>query len=106
MEMLSGGFYKATIHRVVQPPADQRGFARLGTYYFAMADDDVKLSPVQSPVLERVGTISRFEDAPTMAEWRKMRYRTFGLKKAVSTEDGREDQLFDEKGVLVMKYYN
>ncbi|KZT08200.1 Clavaminate synthase-like protein [Laetiporus sulphureus 93-53] len=29
MEFLSGGFYKPTIHRVVQPPEDQRGRTRL-----------------------------------------------------------------------------
>ena len=56
MEFLSGGFYKATIHRVVQPPADQRGLIRLGMYYFALADDDVKLTPVDSPVLQRKGS--------------------------------------------------
>ena len=40
MEFLSGGYYKATIHRVVQPPVDQRGYERLGVFYFCKADDD------------------------------------------------------------------
>ena len=76
MEMLSGGFYKGTIHRVVQPPADQRGFPRLGAFYFALADDAVRLVPLtQSPVLQRVGIVRKCpdEDAPTTREWRVAR---------------------------------
>ena len=54
--MLSGGYYKATIHRVFQPPADQRGYTRLGLFYFGYGNDDVKLVPfAESPVLQRVG---------------------------------------------------
>ena len=66
--MLSGGFYKGTIHRVVQPPVDQRGYTRLGAFYFGMADDTVRLVPLaESPVLQRVGVQRRCkdEDAPT-----------------------------------------
>ena len=73
MEMLSGGFYKATIHRVIQPPADQRGCTRLGLFYFGLANDDVRLLPVaQSPVLQRVGITRKIadEDAPTQEEYR------------------------------------
>ncbi|KAJ8457010.1 hypothetical protein ONZ51_g11780 [Trametes cubensis] len=55
MEFLSGGFYKGTIHRVRQPPADQQGYPRLGVFYFALTDDDVVLRPLtQSPVLQRL----------------------------------------------------
>jgi len=32
MEFLTGGAYKATIHRVIQPPEDQRDRARLGVF--------------------------------------------------------------------------
>ncbi|EED80272.1 predicted protein, partial [Postia placenta Mad-698-R] len=72
MEFLSGGYYKGTIHRVVQPPEDQRGYSRLGLIYFTLPDDDVKLVPFsKSPVLQREGIKRRFEDAeaPTMREW-------------------------------------
>lgn len=81
MELLSGGLYKATIHRVVQPPADQRGYERLGAFYFAMADDDVVLKPLtESPVLQRVGIMRRVPDesAPTMEKWRLGRTGAFG----------------------------
>ncbi|KZV89890.1 Clavaminate synthase-like protein, partial [Exidia glandulosa HHB12029] len=46
LEFLSGGLLTATIHRVVQPPPDQRGSARLGVFYFAMTDDTASLAPV------------------------------------------------------------
>ena len=69
-EMLSGGFYKGTIHRVVQPPADQRGFTRLGAYYFALPEDGVKLVPLkESPVLQRVGIVRKCDEC---REWNWM----------------------------------
>ncbi|TBU57628.1 Clavaminate synthase-like protein [Dichomitus squalens] len=107
MEMLSGGFYKATIHRVVQPPPDQRGLIRLGMYYFALADDDVKLSPVESPVFKQEGVPSNSESGRTltMGEFRKMRYRVFGLKEAKRTDTGKEEHII-ENGVVVATYYN
>ena len=107
MEMLSGGYYKATIHRVVQPPADQRGRTRLGTYYFALADDAVKLVPVASPVVAEGDVVRKFADdkAPTRGEWRRMRYMAYGLKPAVGTEEATQEKIVDN-GVLVLRYYN
>ncbi len=105
MDMLSGGFYKGTIHRVVQPPADQRGVTRLGAYYFAMTDDDVKLVPfVESPVLKRVGVKRRIEDndAPTMGEWRKGRAMAYGFKETKRRDDGMEEQIVN--GIAVTHY--
>ncbi|PIL28758.1 hypothetical protein GSI_08802 [Ganoderma sinense ZZ0214-1] len=106
MEMLSGGYYKATIHRVVQPPADQQGYERHGAFYFAMANDDVKLVPfVESPVLQREGIKRRIEDenAPTMAEWRVGLTRSYGV-----SELKRKDVVIEEQvvGGIVVKHYN
>ena len=106
LEMLSGGFYKGTIHRVVQPPADQRGYPRLGTFYFALTDDDVRLVPLtQSPVLQRVGVQRRCpdEDAPTMEEWRKARTRAYGQTVLKKNERGIEEEVVSG---LVVKHYN
>ncbi|KAH0831126.1 hypothetical protein J3R83DRAFT_13692 [Lanmaoa asiatica] len=38
LDFLTGGYYKGTIHRVVQPPPDQQQYARLGVFYFVMPD--------------------------------------------------------------------
>ena len=107
MEMLSGGFYKGTIHRVVQPPPDQRDRPRLGAYYFALADDDVTLVPfAESPVLQRVGIVRKCadEDAPTMREWRRSRVMAYGLK-----ETKKRDEVVEEQEIvkgIILKHYN
>ncbi|KAJ7677955.1 hypothetical protein DFH06DRAFT_563295 [Mycena polygramma] len=108
LEWLSGGYYKATIHRVVQPPTDQQSYNRLGLFYFAMTDDTVKLTPLtESPVLQRVGIVRRFDDAdaPTMEEWRKGRISAYGQTqlKASDPEGKVEEEVIN--GVLV-KHYN
>ncbi|OSC99250.1 Clavaminate synthase-like protein [Trametes coccinea BRFM310] len=106
MEFLSGGFYKATIHRVVQPPADQRGYTRVGAFYFAMTDDDVKLVPfAESPVFERVDIVRKCDDAdaPTMEQWRKGRTSAYG-----QSELKRKDEVVEEEVIngVVVKHYN
>ncbi|KAH9934538.1 Clavaminate synthase-like protein [Epithele typhae] len=108
LEMLSGGFYKATIHRVVQPPVDQHGRERLGTFYFALTDDAVKLVPlVDSPVLRRPGVEVKRRcadaDAPTMAAWRQARTRAYGQTVLTKREGGIEEEVLDG---LVVRHYN
>ena len=59
MEFLSGGFYKPTIHRVVQPPEDQRGYERLCLIYFGMAEDDVKcLQGIRQSLRDPLGKLA------------------------------------------------
>jgi isopenicillin N synthase-like dioxygenase len=107
MGLLSGGFYKPTIHRVVQPPADQRNYTRLSVFYFCLADDDIRLVPfTESPVLKRVGIVRQCDDdvAPTMEVWRKGRTTAYGrsdLKQG--KEKGVEEELI---GGLVVKHYS
>jgi len=107
MDFFTGGFYKPTIHRVVQPPEDQRAYDRLGSVYFTMADDDVKLLPLaHSPVLRRVGIERRCPDgeAPLSEMWRKGRTTTYGrseLKKGA--EKDVEEEVIEG---IVVKHYN
>ncbi|RDB27660.1 hypothetical protein Hypma_003184 [Hypsizygus marmoreus] len=106
IEFLSGRYYKGTIHRVVQPPADQRNLTRLGVFYFALTDDDVKLIPLeQSPVLRRVGVTRRCDDAvaPTMGEWRKARVAAYGQ---TTLKEGKQKGVQEEiiNGVVVRHY--
>ncbi|KAI0365382.1 Clavaminate synthase-like protein [Pilatotrama ljubarskyi] len=105
MEFMSGGFYKGTIHRVRQPPVDQQGYARLGVFYFGSANDDVLLKPlVQSPVLQRVGIVRRFDDdkAPTQDQFRRGRTAAYGLSKLEKKNDVVEEQIIH--GVPVRHY--
>lgn len=107
MDFLTGGYYKGTIHRVVQPAVDQRDYTRLGVFYFAIPNDDIKLVPmVESPVLQRVGIQRRCEDseAPTMEQWRKARTMAYGLSKLKSgKEKGVEEEIIHG---VVIKHYN
>ncbi|TBU57588.1 Clavaminate synthase-like protein [Dichomitus squalens] len=106
LEMLSGGFYKGTIHRVVQPPADQRGYERLGVFYFALADDDVKLVPcLESPLLQRSGVKRRVADeaAPNQEEMRKARTASYGTSTLKKREDGNEEEVV---AGIVVKHFN
>ncbi|KAK0495457.1 Clavaminate synthase-like protein [Armillaria luteobubalina] len=103
LEFLSGGAYRATIHRVFRPPKDQRGYTRLGVFYFSMPDDNVKLLPLVASNVRRLADTDA--DAPTMEEWRIGRTASYGnsqLKRAEG-EDRIEEEVI--KGVVV-KHYN
>ncbi|KAG6884205.1 hypothetical protein C0992_006765 [Termitomyces sp. T32_za158] len=107
LEFMTGHFYKGTIHRVHQPPTDQRGLARLGVFYFAVFNDDVKLVPLQeSPVLQRVGIIRRTEDdsAPSMITYRKGRVAAYG--QAVLKEGKEKGVEEEEVAGVVIRHYN
>jgi len=107
LNFFTGGYYKPTIHRVVQPPEDQSNYDRLGAFYFTMPDDDVRLLPfVESPVLQRVGIERRCpdEDAPLCETWRMGRTTTYGrtdLRKG--KEQNVEEQVIEG---IVVKHYN
>jgi isopenicillin N synthase-like dioxygenase len=107
IDFLTGGYYKGTIHRVVQPPKDQRNCTRLGVFYFAMPNDDVKLIPMaESPVLQRDRFQRRHDDveASTMEQWRRVRTRTYGHSELKNgKEKGVEEEIIN--GVVV-KHYN
>ncbi|KAK7053088.1 hypothetical protein VNI00_004409 [Paramarasmius palmivorus] len=112
MESFSGGYYKATIHRVFQPPADQRGVTRLGAYYFNIPDDHVKLVPrTDSPLLQRLGIQRRFESddkTPTMEEWRKSRTLAYGQNKGnLKVGEQQGEAKVDEEIIngIVVKHY-
>ncbi|KAG9227011.1 hypothetical protein CCMSSC00406_0008983 [Pleurotus cornucopiae] len=108
IEFLSGGYYKATRHRVIQPPADQRSIPRLGVFYFSMANDDAKLNPLlESPVLQRIGTTKYFEEgeAPTMEQWRRNRTALYGKSqlKPSEKEVGVEEERFPSRLILFLR---
>ncbi|KAI0149270.1 hypothetical protein BJ166DRAFT_628841 [Pestalotiopsis sp. NC0098] len=56
LELMTGGLFPATIHRVVTPPPDQVNSLRVGIYYFSRPNDDYMILPFKdSPVLKRLG---------------------------------------------------
>lgn len=54
-ELMTGGLFKAPVHRMVKPPEDQERAKRLGLIYFARPAGTQRLEPIDSPVLRRIG---------------------------------------------------
>lgn len=109
LEIYSAGYYKATIHRVVQLPPDQHQYNRLGLFYFAIPNDEVRLSPnLNSPLLRRTAITEfykgeQFKPGPLLEEFRKGRVSAYGkvtLKKG--TEEGTEENVV--AGIVVKHY--
>ncbi|KAJ5907559.1 hypothetical protein N7495_000241 [Penicillium taxi] len=76
LDFLTGGVLKATRHRVVRPPKDQRDWIRYILINFARARYDVELKPIEgSPVVQREGKhafperVATGGRAPTQGEW-------------------------------------
>ncbi|TCD61508.1 hypothetical protein EIP91_008305 [Steccherinum ochraceum] len=104
LEFMSGGFYKATIHRVIQPPPSQQGAQRLGVFYFAMPDDNVKIHPLPNAQEWEERRFSD-EDAPTMEEYRKGRIIAYGNSETKKL-DGKENVEVQMIGKVLVKHYN
>ncbi|KAJ3572266.1 hypothetical protein NP233_g3195 [Leucocoprinus birnbaumii] len=109
MEFFTGRYYQATIHRVRQPPADQRGFSRVGLIYFVMPHDEEDLHPVvESPLVKQMDlTKMRFigGKVPRMEEYRRTRIAGYGNtqpKRAGAREDIEEEDF----GGVVVQHYN
>ncbi|KAG2108998.1 uncharacterized protein F5147DRAFT_576223, partial [Suillus discolor] len=94
--------YDPLCHPAPPPPSDQCAYDRLGAYYFAMPDNDIRLLPcAESPVLKR----QCLDDDSSLCEtWRKERtmlYGRTGLKSGV--ERGVEEEVIEG---IVVKHYN
>ena len=90
LEILSGGHFKATRHKVTDTPQDQEHMERLSIVHFNASAGDMRLAPaVESPLLQREGFVEeqgvfreykRLIDAgvpvPTNKEWREIQIST------------------------------
>lgn len=107
LEFLTNGFLKSSIHRVVAPPPDQQDVDRLGVLYFVRPEDAVKLEPVKSRVLERLGYSSATTDdddgdGVTAGEWVKARVAR-GVARDKPRSDVAEQVIIGGK---LAKYYD
>ncbi|KAK8864129.1 hypothetical protein IAR55_001375 [Kwoniella newhampshirensis] len=58
LEILSGGHFKATRHRVFEPPEDQRDEERLSLVLFNASEGSLRMTPcMDSPLIQREGCI-------------------------------------------------
>lgn len=90
LEIISGGQFKATLHKVTDTPADQEQCERLSLVLFNASIGDMRLAPaVESPLLQREGFVleqgifrqyKRLIDAgvpvPTNKQWREIQIST------------------------------
>ncbi|KAF2112237.1 hypothetical protein BDV96DRAFT_634013 [Lophiotrema nucula] len=90
LEIISGGHFKATKHKVTDTPADQEHCERLSLVQFNASAGDLRLAPaVASPLLQREGfvldqgvfreykkLIDAGVDVPTNKEWREIQIAT------------------------------
>lgn len=86
LEIVSGGHFKATRHRVFQPPADQLDQERLSLVLFNSSVGDLRMTPAaESPLIQREGCIEEqgvykeFKNimdqgvpVPTNRQWREI----------------------------------
>jgi isopenicillin N synthase-like dioxygenase len=108
MEWWTGGYYKATIHRVVQPPADQRNQDRCGLFYFSVPNDKVRVNTLldESPVLRAAGVERRFEpgEEPTSEMYRAARIGAYGTTDLFTKKSsGVQEEVV---GGIKTKHYN
>ncbi|WVW85170.1 hypothetical protein I302_107208 [Kwoniella bestiolae CBS 10118] len=112
LEIVSGGHFKATRHRVYQPPADQAHEERLSLVLFNSSVGDLRMTPVSnSPLIQREGCVDsqglyrefkRVMDQgvpiPTNRQWREI-----NISKApdpldpVSQSVGKDQAIIDGK---------
>ncbi|KAL4958442.1 hypothetical protein BDW69DRAFT_190914 [Aspergillus filifer] len=90
LEIVSGGHFKATRHRVFKPPVDQLNEERLSLVLFNSSVGDLRMQPAaESPLIQREGCIEeqgvyrefkRLTEAgklvPSNREWREIQIAT------------------------------
>ncbi|CAG9988866.1 unnamed protein product [Clonostachys byssicola] len=90
LEIVSGGHFKATLHRVFKPPADQLHLERLSLVLFNSSVGDLQMGPaMESPLIQREGCVDeqgvyrefkkrmdKVGKVPTNKEWREIQIAT------------------------------
>ncbi|PRT55900.1 1-aminocyclopropane-1-carboxylate oxidase [Wickerhamiella sorbophila] len=76
VEFMTGGYFKSTIHRVVNPPKSQQGHVRHSIIYFSKPSWVTVIDPdeIDSPLLHRLGVSKP-------REWEKITYYDWDLEK-------------------------
>lgn len=79
LEFISGGLFKADIHRVVGPPKDQQGYERLVLIYFCNPNSLADLDPekLNSPYLKQLG-LNRDDK---LKNWEKIQFHHWNYAK-------------------------
>jgi isopenicillin N synthase-like dioxygenase len=105
----TGDYFKAAIHRVIEPPSDQRGHDRSSVFYFGVPNDDVVINTLleESPILRAAGVSQAHkpENAPTSKEWVNTRVKMTGQKAAFSGQQGKENSVVEQVGKVTTTWF-
>ncbi|KIW35448.1 uncharacterized protein PV07_02145 [Cladophialophora immunda] len=110
MQWWTGDYFKAAIHRVHEPPTDQRGHNRSSVFYFVVPNDEVVINTLldQSPVLREAGVqmAHKPEDAPTSKQWCNGRIKITRQKASV-WDHAKEGENFvtEQVGNVTTKWF-
>lgn len=105
LQFITNGFLRSSVHRVVAPPPDQSDVDRHGVLYFVRPRSDLKLAPVPSKVLSKLGYDTVLDEAAvglTAGQWVKARVINNVQKYPEKTENGEAEILNGVKA----KYYD
>ena len=105
----TGDYFKAAIHRVVGPPADQQGHNRSSVFYFCTPNDDVVINTLlnKSPVLREAGMQMSHEadKAPTSKEWSNGRIKITGRSNVLINSTSDDKEIVEKVGNVTMKWF-
>lgn len=91
LSILSNGYLKSGVHRVVAPLEDQEGYNRQGLLYFVRPSDRLKLKTVDSPLLRRLGIYKEGNnneiDVPAI-EWTRARVKKNWSRSPTDPNEG------------------
>lgn len=94
LEFITGGYFRSTIHRVVNPPKSQQNHTRQATIYFCKPSWNSYIDPedLKSPRLERLGINSPPDwERITYGQWDLEKGRLFGKSK-INNKPGEEPE--------------
>nr|XP_019009524.1 uncharacterized protein I206_06173 [Kwoniella pini CBS 10737]OCF48305.1 hypothetical protein I206_06173 [Kwoniella pini CBS 10737] len=116
LSLLSGRYFKSSIHRVSVPPADQQHLDRLGVLFFIRPNNNVPVEVVKnSPLLQREGVYDSLEERSEpldVGTWVKERQKhifknVYDITDAGQGKEGQErNELEAEVAGIKVKYWN
>lgn len=107
VEFITGGYFRSTIHRVVNPPESQQNGIRQSTIYFCKPSWNSYIDPedLKSPRLERLGVHSPPDwERITYEQWDVEKGRLFGKSK-INDKPGEEPEPVYIHGRLAERWH-
>ncbi|KAJ5949756.1 gibberellin 3-beta hydroxylase [Penicillium verhagenii] len=119
LEIVSGGHFKATRHRVFKPPVDQIHEERLSLVLFNSSVGDLRMTPARdSPLIQREGCVeeqgvykefknltSQGQLVPTNRQWREIQISTVTDPTDETRNSVGKDQVIIEGKLMHQREY-